>query len=165
MNFEGGDQADEILRSEWARSRARSRRAREEVELLVEEMRRVLVFLLWRAKWWENQQDVRPGADFALVEGVRAYALKQGGVQRSLAASFQALWKTRLATVDDAVLESGGVVAAEGERDSVGGDIDADDDENDNAGDENCNVDIDEGDNADENVQRQRRQSNGRQRR
>ncbi|KAF9471463.1 hypothetical protein BDN70DRAFT_819963, partial [Pholiota conissans] len=42
---------DEVLRSEWARSRARVQRCKEEVLLLLEEMRRVLQFLEWRASW------------------------------------------------------------------------------------------------------------------
>jgi hypothetical protein len=43
---------DEILRAEWSKSRARAARAREEVLLLREEMRRVLEFLGWKARWW-----------------------------------------------------------------------------------------------------------------
>ena len=47
-----GDETDDILRSEWAKSRARANRCKEEVLLLKEEMRRVLVFLEWKSKWW-----------------------------------------------------------------------------------------------------------------
>ncbi len=43
---------DDILRAEWSRSRARVRRAAEEVALLREEMNRVLLFLEWTATQW-----------------------------------------------------------------------------------------------------------------
>ncbi|KAG2750254.1 hypothetical protein P692DRAFT_20421062 [Suillus brevipes Sb2] len=49
-----GDDQDETiqdsLRIEWCR--AQSMRWAEEVELLHEEMRRVLQFLRWHAAWW-----------------------------------------------------------------------------------------------------------------
>lgn len=41
------DVSDDILRAEWAKSRARAARSREEVLLLTEEMRRTLAFLRW----------------------------------------------------------------------------------------------------------------------
>ncbi len=53
------EKEDDILRAEWARSRARVRRATEEVTLLREEMRRVLQFLQWKAKWWDARVDAR----------------------------------------------------------------------------------------------------------
>ncbi|KAJ7099018.1 hypothetical protein C8R44DRAFT_593419, partial [Mycena epipterygia] len=43
---------DKGLRVEWAKTRARAHRWTEEVDLLEEEMRRILVFLEWRAGWW-----------------------------------------------------------------------------------------------------------------
>ncbi len=49
-----------ILRAEWARSRARVRRASEEVMLLREEMRRVLESLEFKASWWDSNYDARP---------------------------------------------------------------------------------------------------------
>jgi hypothetical protein len=52
-NTEAGslnDAGDDILRVEWAKSRARSNRATEEVLLLLEEMRRVLLFLEWKSQ-------------------------------------------------------------------------------------------------------------------
>lgn len=80
------------LRVEWAKARARSLRWSEEVALLKEEMRRVLLFLENRAKWWTNlayNGNARP-AD--LSEGVTAYALGQAQVQLDMAAKFEALW-------------------------------------------------------------------------
>lgn len=48
--------SDEVLRSEWSKSRARAKRATEEVHLLREEMCRALKFLEWR-----SYQDKRRG--------------------------------------------------------------------------------------------------------
>lgn len=95
------EEDDDILRAEWARSRARARRASEEVMLLREEMRRALEFLKWRASWWDNRQVVRSDMAAELREGIRAYASRQASMQRALAAFFKHLWKTPLAHVSD----------------------------------------------------------------
>ena len=55
------DDTDDILRSEWAKSRARANRCKEEVLLLREEMQRVLVFLEWKSEWWLQRQGVWEG--------------------------------------------------------------------------------------------------------
>ncbi|KAJ7251027.1 hypothetical protein C8J57DRAFT_1520894 [Mycena rebaudengoi] len=39
---------------EWAKTRALGLRNSEEVSLLEEEMRRIPVYLRWRAEWWES---------------------------------------------------------------------------------------------------------------
>ncbi|PPR04026.1 hypothetical protein CVT26_001447 [Gymnopilus dilepis] len=91
-----GDQ-DDVLRVEWAKSRARAARAAEEVMLLKEEMRRVLVFLEWKAAWWqERQSSKREGLGRALEEGVKAFAICQADIQLRLAAHFQFLWQSPL---------------------------------------------------------------------
>ena len=51
------DETDEILRTEWAKSRARTIRCKEEVMLLKEEMRRVTEFLGWKSQWWREQEE------------------------------------------------------------------------------------------------------------
>ena len=60
-NASEDDETDDILRSEWAKSRARTNRCKEEVLLLKEKMRRVLVFLEWKSDWWLQRQGVRTG--------------------------------------------------------------------------------------------------------
>lgn len=40
---------------EWAKSHTRAQWWAEELLLLVEEMRRVIVFLEWKANWWYAQ--------------------------------------------------------------------------------------------------------------
>lgn len=116
-NPEDRDQADDILRSEWARSRARSNRATEEVLLVMEEMRRVLAFLEWRATWWDLQRGCRPDVNSALSEGLLSYTYDQAALQRSLAVSFRLLWKTPVRKVDSTIsgeLESDVEEGAEG---------------------------------------------------
>ena len=106
------DETDEILRSEWAKSRARANRCKEEVLLLKEEMRRILVFLEWKSKWWLERQDLRkeltpdlrkgltPDLQKELTpevdEGMRAFAIGQANLQRNLAIHFREIWKGSL---------------------------------------------------------------------
>lgn len=75
------NEEDDILRAEWARSRARVRRATEEVTLLREEMRRVLEFLKWKAKWWDARAVARSVNSLTLREGIESYAVKQARLQ------------------------------------------------------------------------------------
>ncbi|KAJ3503439.1 hypothetical protein NLJ89_g8431 [Agrocybe chaxingu] len=89
------DESDDILRSEWAKSRARAARGKEEVLLLREEMRRVLQFLEWKAQWWLQRAALHTG-DKAQMEALQAYAHAQAALQRSLAADFRAAWEKPL---------------------------------------------------------------------
>ncbi|KAJ7024514.1 hypothetical protein C8F04DRAFT_1270212 [Mycena alexandri] len=86
---------NESLRVEWAKTRARARRWTEEVNLLEEEMRRILVFLEWRANWWrglkENRPDVAERAE--MKEGFDAYAERQARVQEMMKSRFEDNWK------------------------------------------------------------------------
>jgi hypothetical protein len=96
-------EADDILRVEWAKSRARAHRAKEEVLLLREEMRRVLEYLEWKAKWWMLQAGLR-SVDTGLSEGLHSYAEVQSQLQHSLANHFRSIWKQPLANVQQAML-------------------------------------------------------------
>jgi len=97
--------SDEILRSEWAKSRARAKRGIEEVRLLREEMRRALEFLEWRSKWWILRQTSREVACPELAEGLRAYAQEQSDIQKGLLDSWRNIFSAPLAMVDDATEE------------------------------------------------------------
>jgi hypothetical protein len=88
-------ETDDILRVEWAKNRARAHRAKEEVLLLREEMRRVLEYLEWKAKWWTLQVGLR-SVDNGLSEGLHAYAEVQSQLQRSLVNHFRSIWKQPL---------------------------------------------------------------------
>ncbi|PPR02839.1 hypothetical protein CVT26_009581 [Gymnopilus dilepis] len=100
------DEKDEILRSEWAKSRARAERAREEVLLLREEMRRVLKYLDWKAKWWRDRTSSRSDISSSLAEGIQAFALAQADVQDLLADHFRKLWDTPLQSLDGTIPSS-----------------------------------------------------------
>jgi len=89
------NEEDEILEVEWAKSRARANRAKEEVLLLKEEMRRVVEFLKWKAEWWMSRVGHR-SADSGLAEGLLAYAHKQTLLQKGLSQHFQSIWKAPL---------------------------------------------------------------------
>jgi hypothetical protein len=83
------------LRVEWCKSRARAMRFMEEVELLQEEMERVVRFLEWQEDWWHAKGLCmgREGVTEASAEGLHAYAERQAALHRSLQAHFTTLWK------------------------------------------------------------------------
>ena len=96
---EGGDYSG--IRPEWARSRARIKRCKEELQLLLEEMRRVIDFLEYKAAWWEERTAPRQHISQELAEGLASYAAGQAEVQRDLCQSFIRLWKTPLGLIDE----------------------------------------------------------------
>ncbi|KAG1836189.1 hypothetical protein C8R48DRAFT_751702 [Suillus tomentosus] len=91
---DGGDM--DGVRVEWCKSRARAMHWAEEVQLLHEEMRRVLQFLDWQANWWDEQWDRRDCRMTAEHEGLVSYANKQPDIQCRLAVHFRLLWATYL---------------------------------------------------------------------
>ncbi|KAJ6487385.1 hypothetical protein C8R47DRAFT_1177491 [Mycena vitilis] len=103
-----GDDEDvvknEFLRIEWAKTRAKAMRYREEVDLLEEEMRRVLQFQEWHAGWWRSlvgiRADLQP--DAALREGHAAYAHKQAGYMEGLGVRFRGMWKDTVRYIEEA---------------------------------------------------------------
>jgi len=83
----------------------------EEVQLLVEEMRRVLQFLQWKSRFWELRADFLQHdigtveetttdlvGDHRLlahrIEGAKAYSLRQASIQRGLHDHFRSLWRS-----------------------------------------------------------------------
>lgn len=88
---------NDVLRVEWTTSFARLERWSEEVELLQEEMRRVVMFLEWKSKDWLAKVEARKGTLTPGVQsGLRAYAEKQAAVYHDLAMSFARLWHPTL---------------------------------------------------------------------
>ena len=84
---------NEVLRVEWTTSFARLERWNEEVELLQEEMRRVVVFLEWRSQdWLAKVETPRGNLSPDVQSGVNAYAKKQAAIYHNLAVSFAELW-------------------------------------------------------------------------
>ena len=80
------------MRVEWVRLKARADRWSEEEELLQEEMRCVLRYFEWKARWWREQMLRVPSEAPALTDGLRAYAEKQASLFNSLAVRFAARW-------------------------------------------------------------------------
>jgi hypothetical protein len=66
----------------------------EEVLLLREEMRRVLAFLDWHARWWDERRGLLTGLSSSEEEGVMAYASKQADMRRSLRSTFEHMWRS-----------------------------------------------------------------------
>jgi hypothetical protein len=96
---EGASEEDinEILRVEWTTSFARSERWKEEVELLQEEMRRVVAFLEWKSQDWLTKVGVPRGNTTPDIgSGLDAYAKKQAAIHCNLAVSFAKLWRPTL---------------------------------------------------------------------
>ncbi|KAF7965473.1 hypothetical protein HWV62_43305 [Athelia sp. TMB] len=91
----------ESLRIEWCKMRARAMRWSEEVLLLREEMRRVQAFFAWHACWWEQQADRLPDLSVEDDEGIAAYAARQAFVRRSMARSFDTLWRAEWPSIDE----------------------------------------------------------------
>lgn len=57
-----------------------------------EEMRRVLVFLQWKAAWWRLREAIPISTCPMHVEGVKAYALDQERVFLGLGTHFKTMW-------------------------------------------------------------------------
>lgn len=87
------EDVSDVVRVEWTTSFARLERWTEEVELLQEEMRRVVMFLEWKSTDWLAKADARGGnLDSDIKSGLNAYAQKQSAIYRNLAISFAKLW-------------------------------------------------------------------------
>ncbi|KAJ6493479.1 hypothetical protein DFH09DRAFT_1104473 [Mycena vulgaris] len=91
MDLGGADKGC-TLQIEWAKVRARSIRWSEEVDLLEEEMRRIVQFLTWRADWWEGRIDLRELPEGPQREGETAYAVKQARILMKLRDAFLTKW-------------------------------------------------------------------------
>jgi hypothetical protein len=81
----------ESVRVEWSKCRARCHRWREEVQLLDEEMRRVLDYSQWKSQWWAEQiKDILPTEE--LMEGLVAYALEHHAHEQALRTKLKKNW-------------------------------------------------------------------------
>lgn len=84
------------MRVEWAKSRARMLRWKEEELLVQEEMRRVLEHLSWKAEWWRERRSSRTDADPSLLSGISGYANKQADICLQIAQRCASYWLPRL---------------------------------------------------------------------
>ncbi|KAJ7021123.1 hypothetical protein C8F04DRAFT_1274114 [Mycena alexandri] len=132
---------EEGLRIEWAKAYARSRRWKEEIRLLEEEQRRLLVSLEHEARKWEaraGRDVIKVGeVEAGFAQGAIAYALRQAPMYRDIAARAvitatevrhgRGKKRTRAVVVEDAAGEE----EADGGGGSDGGGEDNDDEEED----------------------------------
>jgi hypothetical protein len=88
------------LQVEWAKARARAERFGEEVDLLLEEMRRVRRYLAWRIEWWKARAfSGTSDVSEEVKAGHVAYALKQASVLQRLWTKFSMLWQSELSAL------------------------------------------------------------------
>lgn len=92
------------LRIEWCKARAREGRWSEEVLLLLEEMRRVIEFFKWQAKWWKDRGTAAVFAKAAHQEGGLAYAARQAHIRLAMIKHVQEFWVAVLSTVESQLL-------------------------------------------------------------
>ncbi|KAL0567335.1 hypothetical protein V5O48_014658 [Marasmius crinis-equi] len=68
--------------------------AGEEVVMVKEEMSRTLEYLSWAGRRWEELSNMsEEHVDKSLMEGQRAYAVKQTRLQAALRMKFKEMWK------------------------------------------------------------------------
>ncbi|KAL1715565.1 hypothetical protein EV715DRAFT_265868 [Schizophyllum commune] len=84
---------NEALRVEFLKSMARRDRDREEIRLLLEEMRRTVASHRADASDWDARASARPSDDDVLLEGLRSYALEQANTARTRADQLETRWK------------------------------------------------------------------------
>jgi len=77
---------------EWAKTRARADRWREDVQLLEDEMRRSLVFCWWRSQWWKLRMGEQSDKTGHVAEGLSAYALEQSAAEQQRAIKWTTQW-------------------------------------------------------------------------
>jgi hypothetical protein len=77
---------------EWAKTRARADRWREELLLLEEEMRRSLDFCWWRSQWWRLRVGDQSDTAGHIAEGLSAYALEQSAAEQQRAIQWSTQW-------------------------------------------------------------------------
>jgi hypothetical protein len=94
VDMESNEELRDSLRVEWCKSRVWAMRFREEVELLTEEMSRVLRFLTWQEQWWKarGRLDVHRPVTAMNAEGLHAYAERQAALRCSLREHFSKMW-------------------------------------------------------------------------
>ncbi|KAG2056724.1 hypothetical protein BDR06DRAFT_981166 [Suillus hirtellus] len=93
MSDDDSEGLQDSLRIEWCKARAHRDRWGEEIQLLLEEMQHILLFLDWQAHQWDERTGARVPQRPEDVEGVVTYAKKQAFIWRSLSESFKEKWR------------------------------------------------------------------------
>lgn len=87
------------MRIEWCKTRARVKHWEEEVELLVEEMQRIVTYLDWDATCWDERGKVFQSNNYVLLEGHHTYVQHQATLCCSLVQRCQDSWIDTIALV------------------------------------------------------------------
>ncbi|KAJ7042741.1 hypothetical protein C8F04DRAFT_1207805 [Mycena alexandri] len=83
-----------VLHVEWCKVHVRTRRYREEVQLLREEMRRTIAFGYTEAAEWDRlAREELEGASAEVTEGRRAYVAEHANTERARCAALEADWR------------------------------------------------------------------------
>ena len=85
---------NENMRVEWVKARARMMRWKEELMIVQEEMRRVIVYQQWRAAWWKERNSFH--SDPAIASGISGYAHKQAAICLQMAEQCAVYWLPHL---------------------------------------------------------------------
>jgi hypothetical protein len=83
---------NDALRHDWVRMKARRDRWNEEIQLLLEEMRRTVSFLRWQGQSWERKVNVRSVEDPLLQSGLSAHARRQAHIRHTLSDLYLKEW-------------------------------------------------------------------------
>jgi hypothetical protein len=93
----GSDKPNESLRLHWCKTAANADRWNEELQLVQEEMRRVLAYFTWHAAWWSEQIGRRLDAALPLQEALDAHARHQHAIYYDCIIMFASTWIPALA--------------------------------------------------------------------
>ncbi|KAJ7050750.1 hypothetical protein C8F01DRAFT_1263635 [Mycena amicta] len=89
----------DAVRVQWCKALARRQRWEEEVELIREEMKRVLRDLKATEEEWKERATGRTDADHALAHALSSYANRQAALHRRIRDGFFQEWSTSVAEV------------------------------------------------------------------
>lgn len=114
-------EASAALRIEWCQARARANRWAEEIELIQEEMRRVIAYHDSMCEVWTRRLHCRPSLSNSFREGLSAYAHRQAEIRRSMRETCDKMWCFVRQWVDLGMnLTDGGKEVDESELDDAG---------------------------------------------
>ena len=141
------DEFNDCMRVEWAKARARMMRWKEELLIIQEEMRRVIVYHGWKAAWWQDRGVLRSLGDATVLSGLSGYAHKQASICTRMAERCALYWLPHL--MEKGIMPEWGskyesrltVQAEDSEGEDLGNESDEDYNEDDQE------VDINDGDN------------------
>lgn len=86
------EEFNDSMRVEWAKARAWKIRWQEELLLVKEEMRQVIVYHEWRAGWWQERSSLQTNEDPSILSDISGYAHKQAVISICMAEQCALYW-------------------------------------------------------------------------